>query len=138
MTAEFNWWLLLLGLVVGGGLTWLVLADTRRREQDLLDDELPEEAAWLEARMAEEGQPLSADTLQRVLQLHRAYLAIAPPDDVAEDAWQGDEPAPGSADPWQRPTHAAQDVSDDAVDSGVPHPPTKPDEPVVGHEVRGR
>jgi len=91
MTAEFNWWLLLLGLVVGGGLTWLVLADTRRREQDLEDDELAEEAAWLEMRMAEEGQPLPADTLERVVRLHRAYLAIEPPDDAPDEEWRPEE-----------------------------------------------
>ena len=93
MTAEFNWWLLLLGLVVGGGLTWLVLADTRRREQDLQDDELAEEAAWLEVRMAEEGQPLPADTLERVVRLHRAYLAIEPSDELPAEEWRPVEPA---------------------------------------------
>ena len=93
MTAEFNWWLLLLGLVVGGGLTWLVLADTRRREQDLEDDELAEEAAWLEVRMAEEGQPLPADTLERVVRLHRAYLAIEPSDELPAEEWRPVEPA---------------------------------------------
>jgi len=93
MTAEFNWWLLLVGLVVGGGLTWLVLADTRRREQDLEDDELAEEAAWLEVRMAEEGQPLPAETLERVVRLHRAYLAIEPLDDLPAEEWRPVEPA---------------------------------------------
>ena len=93
MTAEFNWWLLLLGLVVGGGLTWLVLAETRRREQDLEDDELAEEAAWLEVRMAEEGRPLPAETLERVVRLHRAYLAIEPPDEMPDEEWSPEEPA---------------------------------------------
>ena len=93
MTAEFNWWLLLLGLVVGGGLTWLVLAETRRREQDLEDDELAEEAAWLEVRMAEEGRPLPAETLERVVRLHRAYLAIEPPDEMPDEEWGPEEPA---------------------------------------------
>ena len=54
MISEFNWWLLLLGLVVGGGLTWLVLAETRRREQDLEEADLADEAVWLEERLAEE------------------------------------------------------------------------------------
>ena len=31
MVAEFNWWLLIVGVVAGGVLTWLVLADTTRR-----------------------------------------------------------------------------------------------------------
>lgn len=113
MTAEFNWWLLLLGLVVGGGLTWLVLAETRRREQDLEEAELAEEAAWLEARMAEEGTPLPADTLERVVQLHRAYLAIAPPNEApdedlaSDDGWLTDTLAEDVAQPVTKPGEAA-------------------------------
>lgn len=82
MIAEFNWWLLLLGLVVGAGLTWLVLAETRRREQDLEESELADEAEWIAARLAEEGRPIAADTTERVVRLHRAYLAIVPPSDL--------------------------------------------------------
>ena len=121
MTAEFNWWLLLLGLVVGGGLTWLVLADTRRREQDLEDDELAEEAAWLEARMAEEGTPLPADTLERVVQLHRAYLAIAPSEETLEgDAWltdtSPDDVVQPVADPGEATSPSPRHLSRDGVD----------------------
>jgi hypothetical protein len=124
MTAEFNRWLLLLGLVVGGGLTWLVLAETRRREQDLEDDELAEEAAWLEARMAEEGQPLPAETLERVIQLHRAYLAITPSDEPSADPWLAEEPE-------------AQSVHEDGPVSKRTPPPAPTDETGVRHEVRG-
>jgi hypothetical protein len=92
MTAEFNWWLLLLGLVVGGGLTWLVLAETRRREQDLEDDELPDEAAWIEARIAEEGDAVPIETIERVVQLHRAYLEVVPRSEWPDEAWPAEEP----------------------------------------------
>jgi hypothetical protein len=124
MTAEFNWWLLLLGLVVGGGLTWLVLADTRRREQDLEDDELPHEAAWLEARMAEEGRPLPAETLERVIQLHRAYLASTPSDEPSEDPWPAEE-------------RESPSVHEDVPASKRTPPPAPTDETSVRHEVRG-
>jgi hypothetical protein len=100
MISEFNWWLLLLGLVVGGGLTWLVMAETRRREQDLEDQELPEEAEWLEARLAEEGRPLPTETIQRVVELHRAYLDIVPPSEGPED-WPLDERVPEAEEPWR-------------------------------------
>ena len=43
--AEFDWWLLVLGLVVGGGLVYLVLADGARRDADLEAEELPAEAS---------------------------------------------------------------------------------------------
>ena len=47
MVAEFNWWLLIVGVVAGGVLTWLVLADTTRREREIGDEELLAEAAWI-------------------------------------------------------------------------------------------
>ena len=100
MISEFNWWLLLLGLVVGGGLTWLVLAETRRREQDLEERDLADEAIWLEERLAEEGRPLSPDTIERVVQLHREYLAVVPPSDGA-DEWPPTETAEAGADAWR-------------------------------------
>ena len=40
MSAEFNWWLLIVGLVAGGALTWLVLADSIRRDREIGDEEL--------------------------------------------------------------------------------------------------
>jgi hypothetical protein len=129
MLSEFNWWLLLLGLVVGGGLTWLVLAETRRREQDLEDDELPEEAAWLEARLTEEGRQLPVDTIERIVQLHRAYLATVLPPDEPEEAWPADEhalepgkpaEAPNALDP---PGPPARDGTDDSATEASWRPP---------------
>ena len=49
MLAGFDWWLLILGLVAGGGLAWLLLADFRRQEDDLVADELAAEASALAA-----------------------------------------------------------------------------------------
>ena len=137
MTAEFNWWLLLLGLVVGGGLTWLVLADTRRREQDVEEDELAQEAVWLEARMAEEGRPLSADTLEHVVRLHRAYLAIEPPDEVLDEEWRDEDPAAMIADPWQPPTSAPEEAPIDDVEPGRAPSQAARDEAAVHHRVGG-
>ena len=84
MNAEFNWWLLIVGLVVGAGLVWLVMAETRRREQDLEEEDLVDEAVWLEERLADEGREVSPDTIERVVQLHREYLAVVPPADAAD------------------------------------------------------
>ena len=159
MISEFNWWLLLLGLVVGGGLTWLVLSETRRREQDLEDVDLVDEAIWLEERLAEEGRALSPDTIERVVQLHREYLAIVPPVDVADD-WQPDDLA-ATTDAWRAagweetiaaPAGAQPPPSERAApelpvaESPVLEPPmaeqtpldrTAPDEPGVRHEAGG-
>jgi hypothetical protein len=140
MLSEFNWWLLLLGLVVGGGLTWLVLAETRRREQDLEDDELPEEAAWLEARLTEEGRHLPADTIERVVQLHREYLAIVPPSDEV-DHWRPDEFVAMREEAWR--TAGGEGSASVPPDGELPQPErpnserAAPDEPGVRHEAGG-
>lgn len=80
VNAEFNWWLLIVGLVVGAALVWLVLADSARRDADVDEDEIPMEAAWIAAAIHEEGEEIDPRTADRVLRLHRAYLAAPPPD----------------------------------------------------------
>jgi hypothetical protein len=84
--SEFNWWLLIVGLVVGAGLVWLILADSQRRDSEISEAELPAEAAWIAATMDDAGQPLDSGTAERVLRLHRAYLASLPPDELTVDA----------------------------------------------------
>ena len=86
MNAEFNVWLLIVGLVVGAGLVWLVIMDSRRRESDIDAMERPREAAWLSAVMTDDGYDISPDTAEQILSLHRAYLEAPPPDEAMEDA----------------------------------------------------
>jgi hypothetical protein len=80
--AEFDWWLLILGLVVGGGLVYLVLAESARREVDEDAVELPAEATWIAERLAERGAPIESAIALEVLHEHRAYLALPPPDAI--------------------------------------------------------
>ena len=84
MNAEFNVWLLIVGLVVGAGLVWLVIMDGRRREVEIDAAELPREAAWLSAVLAEDGFEVSPEAAEQLLLLHRAYLGAPPPDPVEE------------------------------------------------------
>ena len=85
MTAEFNVWLLIVGLVVGAGLVWLVVMDSRRRESEIDEVERPREAAWISSVMVEDGYDVTPETAERLLVLHRAYLESAPPDGVLDD-----------------------------------------------------
>ncbi len=80
MNAEFNVWLLIVGLVVGAGLVWLVIMDSRRRESEVDAVERPLEAAWLSAVLGEDGFDVSPEVAERLLVLHRAYLEAPPPD----------------------------------------------------------
>ena len=83
VNAEFNWWLLIVGLVVGAGIAWFVLMESRRRETDIDDQERPREALWLSRVLTDEGHPVSPEVTERLLVLHEAYLEAPPPDDPA-------------------------------------------------------
>jgi hypothetical protein len=82
MSAEFNWWLLIVGIIAGGALTWLVMADSTRRERELSDDETEAEASWIARSL---GDPLIDDVVAAsVLRAHRRYLGFPPPDAVVD------------------------------------------------------
>lgn len=98
VNAEFNWWLLVVGLVVGAGLVWFVLMDSRRREVDIAERERPLEAAWLARRLADEGYDVSPEAAERLLELHREYLDAPPPDEhVPVPLAESVVPEPGGA-----------------------------------------
>jgi hypothetical protein len=124
VNAEFNWWLLLVGLVVGAGLAWFVVMDTRRRDVDIDERERPREALWLSRMLADEGHRISPDAAERLLVLHRAYLEAPPPDEP--------EPVPiapvrQSATATAPATAPAPEGSELPDDDGVPVEGRAPD-----------
>ena len=92
--AEFQWWLLLVGLVAGGGLVAVVSMDGRRREEDLDDLERRAEATWIADRLAAGNRDLDVRTVESVLRIHREYLGLPPPDRLLVD----DEVLDGAGD----------------------------------------
>ena len=78
--AEFQWWLFLVGLVAGGGLVAVMFFDGARREEDIDAAELPAEASWIAARLAEPGTRMDAADVESVLREHREYRRMPPPD----------------------------------------------------------
>ena len=78
--AEFQWWLLLVGLVAGGGLVAVVFLESTRREQDLEYEELPAEATWIRERLRGRGQVVDSVVVEQVLREHREYRNEPPPD----------------------------------------------------------
>ena len=72
----------MVGLVVGAGLVWFVVADQRRREVDIDAEERAREALWLSTSLGDEGHDVSPELAERLLALHRAYLEAPPPDEV--------------------------------------------------------
>ena len=114
--AEFQWWLLIVGLVAGGGLVAIVSADSRRREEDLADLERRAEATWISDRLASVDADLDARTVESVLRIHREYLSLPPPDRLVVE---------GGAE-----------TKGDGADLGDRDPDRDPDE--VGHHGSGR
>jgi hypothetical protein len=84
VSAEFNWWLLIVGIVVGGALTWLVIADSSRRDIELTGEETDAEAGWIARTLADPD--LDADAVERVLRAHRRYLGFPAPDVLVDPA----------------------------------------------------
>ena len=81
MNAEFNWWLLIVGLVVGAALTWLVMSESVRRDIDVTESEQRGEARWISTLVSGAGRPIAAERVEEILRLHREYLAAPPPDE---------------------------------------------------------
>jgi bifunctional DNA-binding transcriptional regulator/antitoxin component of YhaV-PrlF toxin-antitoxin module len=84
--AEFQWWLLLVGLVAGGGLVAVVTMDGRRREDDVLGLERRAEATWIAERTVTEDGVVDPAMVEEVLRLHREYLGLPPPDEIIIEA----------------------------------------------------
>lgn len=114
VNAEFNWWLLIVGLVVGAGLVWFVLLDARRRDADVDAAETKREAAWLSAILADEGWDVPPEASERLLALHCSYLEAPPPDEVSE------RPGPTSVAPEEGgPSSGSEFAGDDRVGLGA-------------------
>ena len=96
MNAEFNWWLLIVGLVIGASLTWLVMAETTRREIDVADAERRSEARWIATILERVGHAVPANRVDEILRLHREYLSAPPPDEPSASVKSA---APGASEP---------------------------------------
>ena len=94
MNAEFNWWLLIVGLVLGASLTWLVMSESVRRDIDITESEARGESRWIATVLSGAGKAISPERVDEILRLHRDYLAAPPPDDPIEPLTPAPEPPP--------------------------------------------
>ena len=102
MNAEFNWWLLIVGLVVGAALTWLVMSESVRRDIDETEEEQRGEARWISSLVSGASRQIPPERVEEILRLHREYLAAPPPDDPRVPGPEAEAPeavAPVSVDP---------------------------------------
>lgn len=116
--AEFQWWLLIVGLVAGGGLVAVVQMDGRRREEDLAPLERRAEATWIADRLARRDPELDLRTVEAVLRLHRDYLSLPPPDRLLIETEDGElvdaERPPSARDEDQDEAAQDEDLDGDA------------------------
>ena len=75
MNAEFQWWLLFVGLVIGALLVFLVMADFSRSIEEQSDAELVREAAWINGLLAPGDGRADPALIEDVLRLNREWLA---------------------------------------------------------------
>ena len=79
MNAEFQWWLLLVGLVIGALLVFLVMADFSRSADEQADAELGREADWIAGLIRPSqgppDRPVEPATIEEILRLNREWLA---------------------------------------------------------------
>jgi hypothetical protein len=91
--AEFQWWLLIVGLVAGGGLVAVLSMDAARRDVDITDLEREAEAGLVAAQLSDEGWAIEPVTVAAVLRAHADYLKLPPPDHL-EVLGDGDSDEP--------------------------------------------
>ena len=122
MNVQSDWWLLLVGLIIGAGLTWLVLAEMRRRDDDVSREERAAEADWIVANLAARGMEADTDAVQEVLSIHRTYLANAPSTVSIWDAGDPSWPTPEDLAAAGRETPAgAVTATPDGAATATPH-----------------
>jgi hypothetical protein len=75
MNSEWQWWALILGVLLGAGGYWLVRERLPRQDGDLELDERATEAAWISRQVNAMGGDAPPEVVGLVLELHREYLA---------------------------------------------------------------
>lgn len=108
MMADYVWWFLLLGIVLGGTIVALISIDFSRREEDLEAEEREAEATLIAAQLAPDGRGIDRATVAQVLRAHRDYRRLPPPDRFELDRLE----PPGSAGDGHA-DREADDVGDD-------------------------
>jgi hypothetical protein len=93
--ADYVWWFLIVGVVVGGVLVAAISMDNSRREEDIAGEEREAEATFLAAQLSADGRIVDREIVAEVLDAHREYRRLPPPD--------GFEPAAEPSEPDREP-----------------------------------
>jgi hypothetical protein len=72
--AEFNLWLLVLGIAAGAAVTWVVIGTISRNDDEVAAEEQVAEAEWIAQTIEEHGGRAPSELVTQILALHRRYL----------------------------------------------------------------
>ena len=97
---EFQWWVLIVGLVVGGTVVGLLTTSFQRTDADLEADEREAEATFIAGHLSSAGAAVDAATVASVLEAHREYLGLPAPVAIVP----ADVDQPETDTPMARPT----------------------------------
>jgi hypothetical protein len=118
--ADYVWWFLIVGVVVGGVIVAAISMDNSRREEDIEGEEREAEATFLAAQLSADGRIVDREIVAEVLDAHREYRRLPPPD--------GFEPAAEPSEPDPDGLALAGLVRARAESAADRHPDGKPDE----------
>lgn len=79
MNDEWQWWALILGILLGVGGYWLLRERLPRREEDIDLVERSAEADWISRSVERMGGQAPPEVVSIILDLHREYLAERAP-----------------------------------------------------------
>ena len=89
MNDEWQWWALILGILLGVGGYWLLRERLPRREEDLDPLERSAEADWISRSVERMGGQAPPEVVTIILDLHREYLAErAPLEPIGAERWE--------------------------------------------------
>ena len=74
MTEQYIGWALVVGLAIGGALVWFAIGRLPRGSEEIPEDELKSEAAWISETINGRGGLAPEDLVEEVLELHVEYL----------------------------------------------------------------
>jgi hypothetical protein len=121
--AEFNLWLLVLGIAAGAAVTWVVIGTISRNDDEVATEEQVAEAEWIARTIEEHGGRVPSQLVTQILALHRRYLqggAVIPvpePEPDA-DASDGRVEAAEEAEEAEAADEAGNETGSEAVSAG--------------------
>jgi hypothetical protein len=118
--ADYVWWFLIVGLVIGGAVVAVISIDFSRRAEDVGMDELEAESTLIASQLRDAGRSIDAAIVAEVLRADRQYRRLPPPDrlvpaDAAEHPAEG--PAEGAANA-AAPASAGRDADQESDEVG--------------------